>query len=66
MTIAVDWDVKHQAKKKNAACLVIFHDFLSSADVFQNQCFQKILSGTLSECQMVFDPDQALCSKCRA
>ena len=30
----------------------------SSADFFQNECFQKILSGTLWECQTVWDPDQ--------
>ena len=36
------------------ACLVIFHDFLSSADFFQNLFFQKILTGTLSECQTVW------------
>ena len=29
--------------------------FLSSADLFQNQLFQKILSGTLSECQAVWN-----------
>ena len=36
------------------ACWVIFDDFLSSADFFQNYLFQKILSGTLSECQTVW------------
>ena len=36
------------------ACLVIFPDSLSSADIFQNYFFHKILSGTLSECQMVW------------
>ena len=30
---------------------IIFHDFLSSADFFQNDIFRKILSDTLSECQ---------------
>ena len=29
----------------------IFHAFLSTADFFQNQLFQKILSGIPSECQ---------------
>ena len=29
----------------------IFHTFLSSADLFQNQLFRKILSGIPSECQ---------------
>ena len=33
---------------------VIFHAFLSSADFFQNQFFQKILSGIPSECQMIW------------
>ena len=28
-----------------------FSWFLSSADFFQNKLFQKIISGTLSECQ---------------
>ena len=31
---------------------------LSHADFFQNLLFQKILSGTLSECQKGLDPDQ--------
>ena len=32
---------------------------LSSADFFQNSPFQKILSGTVSECQLnSLDPDQ--------
>ena len=30
-----------------------FHAFLSSADLFQNQCFLKILSGIPSKCQTV-------------
>ena len=34
------------------AYLVIFHDFLSSADF--NQLFRKIISGILSECQGVW------------
>ena len=51
----------------NAICTVIYQDrlemtlalcmlgnlLLSSADFFQNQLFQKILSGKLSECQTV-------------
>ena len=36
------------------ACWVIFHDFLSSADFFQNQFFLKILSGIPPECQTVW------------
>ena len=35
---------------------VIFHAFLSSADLFQNQLFGKILSGIPSECQLSLDP----------
>ena len=35
---------------------VILHAFLSSADFFQNQLFQKILSGIPSECQTVWIP----------
>ena len=31
--------------------LILKGDFLLSADIFQNQLFQKILSGTPSECQ---------------
>ena len=31
---------------------VILHAFLSSADFFQNQHFQKMLSGISSECQI--------------
>ena len=33
---------------------VIFHAFLLSADLFQNQFFRKILSGIPSECQTVW------------
>ena len=33
---------------------------LTSADFFQNQLFQKILSGNPSECQTVLDPDQSV------
>ena len=36
------------------ACWVIFHAFLSYADFFQNNFFQTIFSGTLSECQTVW------------
>ena len=32
---------------------VILHAFLSSAYLFQNQLFQKILSGIPTECQKV-------------
>ena len=32
----------------------MFPIFLSSADLFKNQLFQKILSGILSECQTVW------------
>ena len=36
---------------------------LASADFFQNELFQKILSGTLSECQTnSLDLDQDQCS----
>ena len=35
-------------------CWVMFHVFLSSVDFFQNQHFQKILPGKLSEYQMVW------------
>ena len=39
----------------NSACWVIFMLYLSSADFFfQNQPFWKILSGTLSECQIIW------------
>ena len=36
------------------ACWVILHAFLLSADVFQNNLFQKILSGISAECQTVW------------
>ena len=35
-------------------CWVILHALLSSANFFQNQLFQKILSGIPSECQTVW------------
>ena len=39
---------------------VIFHDFLSSADFFQNQLFQKILSDrNTTRVSNSLDPDQA-------
>ena len=39
---------------KVIAYWVIFHAFLSSADFFHNQLFEKILSGIPSECQTVW------------
>ena len=39
---------------KLLACWVILHAFLSSANFFQNQLFQKILSGIPSELQTVW------------
>ena len=37
---------------------VIFHVcFLSSADIFQNKLFEKVLSGIPSECQTFVRPD---------
>ena len=36
------------------ACWVILYAFLSSADFFQNQLFQKKISGIQSECQTVW------------
>ena len=39
---------------------VTFHDFLSSADIFQHNFFQNILSGITTECQSnSLGPDQA-------
>ena len=52
------------AIRSNIICLIfnslphpipwIFTTFLSSADIFQNQLFRKILSGIQSECQIVW------------
>ena len=36
-------------------CTFVLLYFLSSADFFQNQLFQKFLSGTQSECQTVWN-----------
>ena len=41
------------------ACWVIFYAFSSSADIFQNRLFRKILSGIPTECQTISDPYQA-------
>ena len=52
---------QHHAKSFNVnsfAYLVILHAFLSFADLFQNQLFQKIISGIQSVSNS-FDPDQA-------
>ena len=38
----------------SVTCWVIFHAFLSSADFFQNQSSQNILSGISLECQTVW------------
>ena len=56
MTIAVDLGRKATKTNKKTllvlfASKVILHAFLSSADFFQNQLFQKILSRMPSECQ---------------
>ena len=48
------YEMFHMYAAKLFACWVIFQAFLSSADFFQNQLFQKILSGIPSECQMVW------------
>ena len=38
----------------NSACWVIFHAFVVVCGLFQNSLFQEVLSGTPSECQMVW------------
>ena len=41
------------------ACWVIFHEFLSSADFFKLNIFEKILSEMPSKLSNMLDPDQA-------
>ena len=45
--------VKHLAKI-NSATWEFFHEFLKSADFFQNQLYRKIISGIPSDCQTVW------------